>query len=176
MWTTADLCDQFPGDEKGATLQVAQPLLRSYGGASAFCGPIATVQVQDDNTSVRLRLQEAGNGRVLVVDGVNLYNLSNLAEERFLPVGVLVNSPAFSPDGQLLATGSADVAIRLWRLRDSEQVAEVMEHTAGVWNIAFSPDGQRLASGSLDGTVRLWRVEGENLQAQITLPGHTGPV
>ena len=69
MWTTADLCDQFPGDEKGATLQVAQPLLRSYGGASAFCGPIATVQVQDDNTSVRLRLQEAGNGRVLVVDG-----------------------------------------------------------------------------------------------------------
>ena len=64
MWTTADLCDQY-----GATLQVAQPLLRSYGGASAFCGPIATVKVNEDNTSVRLRLQEPGMGRVLVVDG-----------------------------------------------------------------------------------------------------------
>lgn len=69
MWTTADLCDQYLGNEKGATLQVAQPLLRSFGGISAFCGAIATVQVQDDNTSVRLRLQEAGNGRVLVVEG-----------------------------------------------------------------------------------------------------------
>lgn len=64
MWTTADLCDEY-----GAALQVAQPLLRSYGGAHAFCGPIATVQVQDDNTSVRLRLQEPGEGRVLVVHG-----------------------------------------------------------------------------------------------------------
>ena len=64
MWTTADLCDQY-----GAALEVAQPLLHSYGGARAFCGPIATVQVENDNTSVRLRLQEAGLGRVLVVDG-----------------------------------------------------------------------------------------------------------
>ena len=64
MWTTADLCDQH-----GASLQVAQPFLRSYGGAAAFCGPIATVKVNEDNTSVRLRLQEPGMGRVLVVDG-----------------------------------------------------------------------------------------------------------
>ena len=64
MWTTADLCD-----EHGGGVQVARPLLRAYGGVSAFCGPIATVQVQNDNTSVRLRLQEPGQGRVLVVDG-----------------------------------------------------------------------------------------------------------
>jgi regulator of ribonuclease activity A len=64
MWTTADLCDQH-----GASLQVAQPHLHSYGGASSFCGPIATTKVNEDNTSVRLRLQEPGMGRVLVVDG-----------------------------------------------------------------------------------------------------------
>jgi regulator of ribonuclease activity A len=64
MWTTADLCDQY-----GANLQVAQPLLHSYGGAASFCGPIATVKVNEDNTSVRLRLQEPGMGRILVVDG-----------------------------------------------------------------------------------------------------------
>ncbi len=64
MWTTADLCDEY-----GAAVTAAQPLLHSYGGASAFCGPIATVQVSDDNSSVRLRLQEPGGGRVLVVEG-----------------------------------------------------------------------------------------------------------
>jgi regulator of ribonuclease activity A len=72
MWTTADLCDEHdanPSANPDAALQVARPLLRSYGGVRAFCGPIATVQVQDDNTSVRLRLQEDGAGRVLVVDG-----------------------------------------------------------------------------------------------------------
>jgi regulator of ribonuclease activity A len=64
MWTTADLCDQY-----STSLQVVEPLLRSYGGALSFCGPIATVKVNEDNTSVRLRLQEPGIGRVLVVDG-----------------------------------------------------------------------------------------------------------
>ena len=68
MWTTADLCDQYSA-QYGASLQVAEPLLRSYGGALAFWGPIATVKVNEDNTSVRLRLQEPGMGRVLVVDG-----------------------------------------------------------------------------------------------------------
>jgi regulator of ribonuclease activity A len=63
MWTTADLCD-----EHDAALEVAQPILRHYGGAAAFSGPIATARVWDDNTSVRLRLQEPGLGRVLVVD------------------------------------------------------------------------------------------------------------
>ena len=68
MWTTADLCDEHGGDATAA-LQVVGPLLRHYGGVRAFCGPIATVAVQDDNTSVRLRLGEPGEGRVLVVDG-----------------------------------------------------------------------------------------------------------
>lgn len=63
MWTTADLCD-----EHGQAVQVAAPLLRSFGGATSFCGLIATVKVQDDNTSVRARLEEPGAGRVLVVD------------------------------------------------------------------------------------------------------------
>lgn len=69
MWTTADLCDTYLQNDTDVSVQVAQPCLRAYGGISSFCGPIATVQVQDDNTSVRLRLQEEGNGRVLVVDG-----------------------------------------------------------------------------------------------------------
>lgn len=61
---TADLCDEF-----GSMVEVADPVLRDYGGVTAFCGPIATVSVANDNTSVRDRLSEPGAGRVLVVDG-----------------------------------------------------------------------------------------------------------
>lgn len=61
---TADLCDLYPTE-----LEVAIPLLRSYGGIKTFSGQIATVQVVNDNVLVRQALEEQGNGRVLVVDG-----------------------------------------------------------------------------------------------------------
>jgi regulator of ribonuclease activity A len=61
---TVDLCDQY-----AAELQVAAPIFRDYGGTIAFCGPISTVQVHEDNVLVRAALAEPGQGRVLVVDG-----------------------------------------------------------------------------------------------------------
>lgn len=61
---TTDLCDIY-----AAELQVAAPLLRHYGGAPAFGGPISTVKVLEDNVLVRAALEEPGAGRVLVVDG-----------------------------------------------------------------------------------------------------------
>jgi regulator of ribonuclease activity A len=63
-FTTADLCDAFPG-----LVQVAEPLFRGYGGLEKFAGPIETVRVHEDNTLVRETLETPGRGRVLVVDG-----------------------------------------------------------------------------------------------------------
>jgi regulator of ribonuclease activity A len=63
-FTTADLCDAFPG-----LVQVAQPLFREYGGVAKFAGPIETLRVHEDNTLVRETLETPGRGRVLVVDG-----------------------------------------------------------------------------------------------------------
>lgn len=63
-FTTADLCDAFPG-----LVQVAQPLFREYGGVEKFAGPIETLRVHEDNTLVRETLERPGQGRVLVVDG-----------------------------------------------------------------------------------------------------------
>ena len=62
--STADLCDAH-ADE----LQIAEPGLVTMGGAQAFGGPIATVQVLEDNVLVRQALEEPGQGRVLVIDG-----------------------------------------------------------------------------------------------------------
>ena len=62
-FSTADLCD-----EHGDMVQVADPIFRDFGGAISFSGPITTVKVFDDNTSVRALLETPGAGRVLVVD------------------------------------------------------------------------------------------------------------
>ena len=63
-WATTDLCDNH-----AATVAVAAPVFRSFGGRRRFEGGIATIRCFEDNSLVRERLAEAGGGRVLVVDG-----------------------------------------------------------------------------------------------------------
>ena len=68
----------------------------------------------------------------------------------------VVNSIAFSPDGQVLASASQDGTIRLWDPNTAEQKTLLIGHRETVSSIAFSPDGQTLASASQDTTIRLW--------------------
>jgi WD40 repeat protein len=70
-------------------------------------------------------------------------------------------SLAFSPNGRLLATTSAESDVRVWDLKTGEQLAALKGHKVralGVHSVAFSPDSRTLASGSDDDTVRLWDV------------------
>ena len=81
---------------------------------------------------------------------------------------------AFSPDGQVLAAGTAEGQVRLWRVIDGQPLLTCEGHVGAVWSVAFSPDGRLLASGSTDGTVRIWDVHsGQSLK---TLAGHTQQV
>jgi WD40 repeat protein len=84
-----------------------------------------------------------------------------------------IRTLAFSPDGQLLASGgnSDNPIIKLWRVRDGQCCHILTGHADGLWSVAFSPDGRILASGSPDRTIRLWStLTGECLQI---LAGHT---
>jgi hypothetical protein len=53
---------------------------------------------------------------------------------------------AFSPDGQLLASGSWDKTVRLWDVKSQQEIAQLTGHTDLVRNIQFSPNGRLLAS------------------------------
>jgi len=63
-FATADLYD-----EHEENLQIATPMFNDYGGKKKFFGPASTVKVFEDNSLVRAALEEAGEGRVLIVDG-----------------------------------------------------------------------------------------------------------
>jgi regulator of ribonuclease activity A len=66
--STCDLCDAHKG-AVGSTFFILPPVFRDYGGMPAFSGTVATVKCFEDNSLVKAALDEAGNGRVLVVDG-----------------------------------------------------------------------------------------------------------
>lgn len=61
---TTDICDQY-----SERLRIATPIFSDYGGRKLFEGTVVTVKVFEDNSLVREALAEAGQGRVLVVDG-----------------------------------------------------------------------------------------------------------
>lgn len=67
-----------------------------------------------------------------------------------------MHSVAYSPDGTLSASASADRKIFLFDGTSGEQVRELSGHEGSVFAVAY---GAGLASCSADGTVRLWDAE-----------------
>lgn len=63
-YQTADICDAHAGE-----VEVAEPILRHFGGKRRFHGETVTVKLYEDNVLVRQAVESPGDGRVLVVDG-----------------------------------------------------------------------------------------------------------
>lgn len=73
----------------------------------------------------------------------------------------VVYGVASSPDGNLLAAGSADNQVHVWNLAEKKLLQVLKEHGGWVMHVAFSTDG----------TVRVHDAGGGHI---ATLPGHTG--
>jgi WD40 repeat protein len=114
------------------------------------------------------------NGRILATGGddrrILFWDLCSRQVKITLPLDdTAAHSLIFSPDGQILITGSYR-KIKVWRISsiisqiDSPNLSNIclmhtlMGHTHVVSSLAISPDAQFLVSGSRDRTIKVWQL------------------
>jgi WD40 repeat protein len=87
---------------------------------------------------------------------------------------------AFSGDGKILASASADTTVILWdvsRPASPRQLAVLRGHSGPVFDASLSPDGRMLASSSGDKSIILWDISDPASPRQLAiLQGHSDAV
>ena len=140
--------------------------LRSFGGAYTtlsvcFSPDGKTLASSGDKWDSNIRLWD-------VQTGEHLKTLKKrTAFEDF--EGRDVNSVVFSPDGNMIASGSGNGTIRLWNAHTGEFIKYLEGHTKAVNSVVFSPNGNTLISTGEDGAC-LWDVNTGEYIEDVQIP------
>jgi len=143
--------------------------------------------------SITTRMAASSDGRILARAGataVTLWETNHWKKLGDLFTGEQTNGVAFSRDGRLLAVGSADKTVTVWKVA-TRQIRHVYtdlavsqtSHGWGPWALAFSPDGRYLAAGDGLGSnhsgasgrceIKIWDLQTDRLAQTLA---HDGPL
>ena len=111
------------------------------------------------------RLAYADADVIHIVDTNDVSNESILAGHRRY-----VTALAWSPDGQLVASGSRDCSVRIWDAEKCQELCTLTRTRRTTEDLEWSPDGRSLAIADGEKIVRLWDVRSR--QVVTTLDDH----
>ncbi len=140
--------------------------LKSFGGGDTtlsvcFSPDGKTLASSGDEWDSNIRLWDVQTGELLKT------LKKRTAFEDF--EGRDVNSVVFSPDGNMIASGSGNGTIRLWNAHTGEFIKYLEGHTKSINSVVFSPNGNTLISTGEDG-VCLWDVNTGEYIEEVQVP------
>ena len=119
------------------------------------------------------------NGKFIVAGGLfsiaRVWNLSGSLTEPQVKLKGKEGSPdghrgdisgvAVSPDSQLIATGSSDKTMRIWKPKglNGELVKATLEQEGEVSRVMFTADGHRIVTADWEGNVAIWDLAGKQI-------------
>jgi len=127
-----------------------ETLLNDFGGAYVAFSPDG------------MYLAAAGGG---VYSYMNIYEVSSGNTVFSEYHGSYITAVAYSPTGDMVASGGTNNKVRLWDAVTGTMLYELTGHTDNISSLDFSPDGMAIASseGGFDiggqSVIKLWSVE-----------------
>ncbi|PKI83608.1 hypothetical protein MVES_002299 [Malassezia vespertilionis] len=170
--------EDWSEDEEEFFTEGDAALLAARRRMAAFSLARAKRRIANQRVQAKIPMQQVAAARKAVLDPLKAYASlgSQVGGER--PISVV----RFSPDAQLLATGSWSGNAALWSVPDASQKATYVAHEDRVTGLAWHPRatiGQssaavNLGTGGGDGMVNLWSLDSE--QPLRRMAGHEARV
>jgi RNA polymerase sigma factor (sigma-70 family) len=96
---------------------------------------------------------------VAVADGKSIHFLDNATGKELRRLAGhqdRVTALAFSPDGKVFVSGSADRLVLMWDIPTGKILAKMQGHQAAISSVAFSPDARSLITTDTDKKTLTW--------------------
>ncbi|MBW4562506.1 MAG: PD40 domain-containing protein [Mojavia pulchra JT2-VF2] len=117
-----------------------------------------------DVTQIKLLISK------LLNQGSFKFNLTGHTDE--------ITSFAFSPNGQILASASADKTIKLWNLKTGKLLNTIKGNNAyGITQMAVNPNNQVLVTaGTEENAIRMWDLKTGKIVRKIAINGFANSI
>jgi WD40 repeat protein len=147
-------------DQIKALIQSSKTLANSDQAFDALLAGMRAEQPLRENQLI-IKPETRSQVRAALQEAVYAVKELNRLEEHTASI----TSVSFSPDGQTIATASADTTVKFWNIHGKKLKPSLQGHSDTVTSVSFSPDGKTIATASWDNTVKLWSLDGQELQS-----------
>jgi WD40 repeat protein len=143
---------------------------------SIFLKPVILKNQAEHGSEITRRFAMNKVGRMYAAAlqdrSIRLYFADTGEEMQKMQDEFLCTSLAFSPTGDILASGSVERVVKLWDIRSGDCLATFAGHEYPILSLSFSPDGDRLVSGSGDTTLMIWDIDNQSPEPIHHMKGH----